>query len=108
MSHTATLRTLLAEAKEMILGFGEAECYEHECGVCGPIDDLTSKIDAALAEPEGDEKMSDRKPCTARCDSQRLTTDEAREALEQLLVAVREHPDLARQLAVLLRVAVEK
>lgn len=45
------LRSLLAEAKEMLLGLGEAECYEHECGVCGPIDELTARIDAVLKAP---------------------------------------------------------
>jgi hypothetical protein len=52
--------------------------------------------------------MKTTKPCTARCEPEKLTTDEKREGLAEILSALRENPDLARELAVLLRVAVEK
>jgi hypothetical protein len=49
------LRKLLEEAHALLLGLGEPECYAEECGVCGPIDEMAARIDAALAEPVSDD-----------------------------------------------------
>lgn len=45
------LRDLLREAREFVALFHEAGCPDDQCEGCAAANDMTSRIDAALAEP---------------------------------------------------------
>jgi hypothetical protein len=51
MTEIEKLRALLAEAREFVILFHEAGCPEDQCEGCAEANDMTQRIDAALAEP---------------------------------------------------------
>lgn len=51
MGEIEKLRALLAEAREFVALFHEAGCPDDQCEGCAAANDMTSRIDAALAEP---------------------------------------------------------